>query len=235
MGALAASVGLPNHHPERQVQLLPRRQLLGRAGPGPPLLPFVDPEGAGTWEGLVMPNAEGHALISELAEDEQMREVYARFGLTVYFAQVFEAGAVNVIVLQDIIDGKVQSAEGVDEHFDRLFAAVLGRHVGTLADRLAAEDVQLCRQALAERNRLAHRYWREEIEKTATEEGRQSMVDDLDVARDLFMRADDALERVVYRIGEPVGVTSELVQEMVEEMRQGTPLSSHAVDRPPLP
>jgi hypothetical protein len=98
-----------------------------------------------------------------------MREVYARFGLAVYFAQVFEAGAVNIIVLQDILDEQLRSASEVDEHFDRLFKAVLGRHVRTLSERLPSTQLQLCRDALATRNRLVHHYWYEQIEKTMTE------------------------------------------------------------------
>lgn len=169
-----------------------------------------------------MPTDEGRALMAELDDvDDQHREVFARFGLAVYMAQVFEHGAVNLLCVLDMAEGRLTSADEVDAHFDQLFADMLGKHVRRLTNRgtLERADLDLCTRALAARNRLAHRYWREEIVSMATEAGRQRMVDDLDAGRALFQGAIEALDRVLFAVGAALGFTPERVAEAAEQMR----------------
>jgi hypothetical protein len=44
------------------------------------------------------------------------------------------------------------------------------------------------------------------------------MIDELDEARHLFRRADDALERVLFEVGMHVGITPGQVQEEVRRL-----------------
>ncbi len=133
------------------------------------------------------------ARIDELDDNgDQQREVYARFGLAVYMAQVFEAGVSNLIVVAEGVEGRLTSRQEVDRRFDELYRQVLGRLVRVLEQdqRIDEKDLSVCRRALDERNRLMHHYWREQITSMATPAGRQRMVDELDAARELFQQAD---------------------------------------------
>ena len=72
-------------------------------------------------------------------EDAHVREVYARFGLAMYFAQVLEHAIVNAITILDLIPNKRYLAldrtdweSQVDSFMDRQFEATMGRMLRTL-------------------------------------------------------------------------------------------------------
>jgi hypothetical protein len=169
-----------------------------------------------------MPNDEGRALISELDEDERVREVYARFGLAVFFAQVFEAGVVNLIFFSERLEGRWVSDEEIDRRFDELYGHVLGKLVRMLESqgRLPEPDLDLCRQALKERNRLAHRFWREAVENFMTPRGMQRLLDDVDGCRALFVQADEVTTALLHELGSPHGLTPEAVEQQAERIRE---------------
>jgi len=54
-------------------------------------------------------------MVSEYDEDEHVKEVYARFGLAVYYAQVLEHGLVNALVVLDLIPNRRHLARSRDE------------------------------------------------------------------------------------------------------------------------
>ncbi|MCW2674081.1 MAG: hypothetical protein JWP14_2670 [Frankiales bacterium] len=155
-----------------------------------------------------------HARIEDFDEDEQHREVYARIGLAVYAAQVFETSVANLIAVAEAIDGRHRSQVELDNRFDDLFGQMLGRLVTLLESdqRLSDSDLAVCRQAQEQRNRLAHRYWREEMEDMITQTGRQRMVDDLDSARELFRVADGITDAVLFRVAAVHGITADAVE-----------------------
>lgn len=47
-------------------------------------------------------------IVQSHDEDEHVKEVYARFGLAVYFAQVLEHGLVNALVILFLLPRKLQ-------------------------------------------------------------------------------------------------------------------------------
>jgi hypothetical protein len=66
------------------------------------------------------------------AEWEQ-REVYAKFGLAIYFCQVLEAGLVNYLVLlRRASDGGTATAADVDELYVELFGNTFGRNMNNV-------------------------------------------------------------------------------------------------------
>ena len=100
--------------------------------------------------------------------DEEVRDVYAHFGLAYYMSQVLEHTLVNLITLAQLIRPHTIPA-GVttqEELWSKNFALTLGRMVQQLptdyydtsvvADKLSA--------AVRTRNELAHRFFRERAE-----------------------------------------------------------------------
>jgi len=73
-----------------------------------------------------MPDADGHDLIAELDDGDRQREVYARFGLAVYMAQVFEHGLVNLVVFVERLAGKISTADDWDDRFEALVRNTMG-------------------------------------------------------------------------------------------------------------
>ncbi|MGW4824049.1 hypothetical protein ACWEP4_35185 [Streptomyces sp. NPDC004227] len=198
-----------------------------------------------------MPSEEGYAQIHELEDDgEQQREVYARFGLAVYSAQVLETGIANLISFTELIAGRPTTVEDFDVRIKRLWTRTLGALLKEVesGSMLGRGELDLCQQALAERNRITHRFWRESIENTVTPWGRQRLLDQVDAARRLFIRANDASDEMFFRVAAARGITKELALSMVREMQADvidkddrehrpawtTPLRFGAGGRPPM-
>jgi hypothetical protein len=49
------------------------------------------------------------------SEDEQIKEIYARFGVAMYFAQVLENDLVNALVVWDFLRSHVKAATSPGE------------------------------------------------------------------------------------------------------------------------
>lgn len=161
-----------------------------------------------------MPDTRGFDLIAELPDDgSRQKEVYARFGLVAFKAQVFDHALVNLLTVAGSVDDRMTQNE-VDQCLEKLFKKTSGQLVNDVSaqSRLEAEDLGICRHAVAERNRLIHRFFREHAENFMTSRGQQAMLDDLGEIGDLIERADGACHRVMMRIGAPYGFTDEAVE-----------------------
>jgi hypothetical protein len=151
--------------------------------------------------------------IGSLPNDgSRQKETYARYGLAMYYAQVFEHGLVNAIVLARQINGRITDVTDWDRAFEAEFrrrSSDLARRVGSYSG-LDDIDRELLRCAVAERNRLAHRFFRDHSEDALSVVGMQRMLDDADNARDLFGRADAVCERLcdeaMNQLGIPIQV-----------------------------
>lgn len=94
-------------------------------------------------------------------ENYQTREVYAKFGLAVYFAQVLEAGVVNLLTIARIFPDRTATREDfttvMENYFRRTFGSLRTAVTPYLGDDTALlNDLQ---RAVAQRNTLIHGYW----------------------------------------------------------------------------
>lgn len=121
---------------------------------------------------------DGHAEPTH-REDWEVREVYAAFGVAVYFAQVVEFAVVNhIAIARTVAGGRRLTGSEFDALFDELFGATLGRNLKEL-HALLSDDPSLSddlRQALALRNRLVHHWMRERIMDMGTSRKRATMM-----------------------------------------------------------
>jgi hypothetical protein len=114
-------------------------------------------------------------------DGSRQQEVYARFGLAVYWAQVFEVGLANLIVVlvsHRARTGRPLSRNQVDELYESLFAKTAGRLVGELRRALGDDPhIDICEEAVKERNRLMHHFFRIHDRDFLTLAGKQRMVE----------------------------------------------------------
>lgn len=159
---------------------------------------------------------------------EQTKEVYARFGLAFYFAQVLEHGVVNALVMLDLIPNRhrqVRTVKEWEEMFDSFMSEHFERTMGRLFRDLRAvtnvpADLEtLLRDALTRRNRLAHAFFRDHSENFLSEGGRHRMIADADECRAVFVAADDRLERVIDPLRRKAGITDQMVQDLMAKMK----------------
>ena len=148
-------------------------------------------------------------------EEDQIRDVYAHFGLAVYLAQVLEHGIVNAMVAGRLPyrDGVTRS--DIDAFMGDQFEKPLGRLIAALGGNTAVPDAlsSKLREALKKRNWLAHHYFRERAVEFMNESGRSTMIDELKLAQALFQEVDATLSAVVRPIEERYGITKDKLAE----------------------
>ncbi|HKG61645.1 MAG TPA: hypothetical protein VKB05_17945 [Pyrinomonadaceae bacterium] len=161
-------------------------------------------------------------------ESDDIKEVYARFGLALYCAQVLEHGIVNALVVVDLIPSrrhlarsKAEWEAAVDAFMGLHFEHTMGKLMYDLrsVSRIPTDLDDLLKRALKKRNWLAHEFFRERATEFLTSTGRDQMLTEVDKCRDLFKAADEALENVVKPLLSAAGITDEILEREYEAMR----------------
>jgi hypothetical protein len=162
-------------------------------------------------------------------EDDHHREVYAHYGLAMYCAQVLEHELANFVVVSRSIAGAFASHEEREALWAELFGSTMGRQLRhALAEsRLDNDQVEALERALKARNFLAHDYFRERIGKLESERGRNEMIEELDEIRDTFIAADASVSPITRELMERGGVTREMIQAHVEQLRAAAASADH--------
>lgn len=173
-----------------------------------------------------------------MIDDEHVREVYAYFGLAVYYAQVLEHGIVNAMVVLRLPHRDRFTKGDIDAFMDQQFENTLGKLIKNLqAETTLPPDLEeLLRQALKTRNWLCHDYFRERAFEFGTEAGREKMLAALLDAKELLTRADKRLDSVVKPLADRCGITEVLFQEAYQALCREHGISTElgaAPDRAP--
>ncbi len=154
-------------------------------------------------------------------ENDHHREVYAHYGLAMYCAQVLEHELANFVVVSRSIAGKFTNVEEREALWQTLFASTMGRQLRAALEesRLDEEGVRALERALQARNFLAHDYFRERIDKFATELGRSEMIEELDGIRDTLIAADTAVSPVTLKLMARSGITRDMIEAHVKLLK----------------
>ena len=168
--------------------------------------------------------------MTEYDHTPHVREVYARYGLAVYCAQVLEHGLVNALVILDLIPSRRHLARSseewgadVDAFMDRHFEATMGRMMRNLRDvtEVSVDLDRLLSDALNKRNWLVHDYFRERAMEFMSRAGREQMLCEVDECRDLFQAADERLEEIIAPLRNQAGITDKLLEREYRRMLEG--------------
>src|SRR5690606_33917830 len=119
---------------------------------------------------------------------EEVKDIYAHFGLAIYQAQCLEHGLVNALVFLDHIPKRrkfaksaTEWADSVDSFMESKFEYTLGRMIRELGEVTPVESglQDLLSLALKRRNWLAHGYFKDRAEDFLTKTGRAKMLSEL--------------------------------------------------------
>jgi hypothetical protein len=156
------------------------------------------------------------------ASDEdsvQIREVYSRYGLAMYQAQVLEHGMVNVVIVARMLPKMRDHSDrpAWEDAFDRAYDVELAKTFGNMLRaleplKLPEELVDRLRVAKIERDRLAHRFFREHDEDFLGRTGRTVMIAECEDAIEMFTAIDADLEEHMRPQRERRGITSEWIE-----------------------
>lgn len=160
-------------------------------------------------------------------EDEQCRDVYAHFGLAIYAAQSLEQAIIHSLVMMDHFPKAAPNfttREKWESEYDEFFDQEASRTMGQLIGRLQKIGVpstnieENLKASLKKRNWLAHSYFSDRAMEFMSKKGRESMIRELEEARDQFFSVDNQLSQITRKIAESYGMTDELFNKIMEKM-----------------
>lgn len=160
-------------------------------------------------------------------ESEQIKDVYAHFGLAVYCGQVLEHGLVNALLVLDFIPSqrpRVRTRREwettMDAFMDKRFEDTMGKLMKRLsaATTITPDLEGILLEALRKRNFLAHDFFRERAIDFMTFAGREQMLNEVDVCRELFKSADRALESILQPLRVQYGISDEALETEYQVM-----------------
>ncbi|HYM46063.1 MAG TPA: hypothetical protein VES65_07880 [Solirubrobacteraceae bacterium] len=161
-----------------------------------------------------------HVVESISRGDWEQREVYAKFGLAIYFCQCLESQVVNYVIALRGAAGSVTTRQEVDALFGELFGNTLGRNLRH-AVRILGDDKILLDElepVLRLRNELVHHWMRERALDQGTSNKRRAMVEELDAAIEQLQAADAKLVERTQRLLEQIGVSRVAIEKEHERL-----------------
>ena len=165
--------------------------------------------------------------MAHISEEDHIKEVYARFGLALYMSQVLEHGIVNALVVLDLIPNRRHTVRSksewemlVDDFMEGRFKKTMGTLIKSLKAirHIPPELENEMREALHQRNWLAHGFFRDRSTDFGSYTGREKMLTEVDAARDLFSRIDDALEEIMNPLWHKAGITQEIFDQAYQKI-----------------
>lgn len=160
-------------------------------------------------------------------ESEKVREVYAHYGLAMYWAQCLEQSIFQHLLFFDHFPKALEAyttPENWAEEFDRYEVRELSQTMGKLIRRLRevgqpTESVEVAlARALKSRNWLAHGYFADRAIEFTDSEGRQDMIEELDELRESFRCCAEELDAVSLPAARNLGFTDEMLEKVQAEM-----------------
>jgi hypothetical protein len=162
--------------------------------------------------------------------DWEQREIYAHFGLALYFCQVVEAALVNYLLLLDRATGEREMAESeIDDLFVELFGNTLGRNIHNVKRILGEHGDWVLADQMADtlklRNELIHHWMRTRAMLQGTSENRLAMIDELEGATAKLQDADRAIsertQAMLAKTDLPEGIVQAEYQRLTDLAERG--------------
>ena len=160
-------------------------------------------------------------MIEEIDDESwQIREVYAKYGLAMYFAQCLETGLVNLLVALKLKDRDKITRTDIDSFIEVNYEKTLGKLISSLKRAMKiSEDLEAdLKELLDVRNYLAHRYFRVKAVDFMKKEGRQHMLSELECFISKLESGDIMIESITAVIVKQYGITDETISKIVEDI-----------------
>lgn len=158
-------------------------------------------------------------------DPEQMKEMYAYFGLASYLAQCFEY-SLGVFIL---VHNKLTKPGFTGRDFEELEKVLHKKTMGNLLNDLKKyvtikpDDSKIMDNALERRNYLTHHFFYTRAAYMMSQAGVDKMIEELkDIAND-FKVADAAIVAMYTKITKLLGMTDEMVVKEMEKLRATSP------------
>ena len=160
-------------------------------------------------------------------DDEEVRDVYAYYGLAMYWASCLEQSIFQHLLFFDHFPrafASYENAEKWEREFDEFESKEMKQTMGKLVRRLKESGQPTTKieasldQSLKARNWLVHSYFPDRAVQFMLSDGRIEMISELQSLRDQFMDCANAIDELSKPILEKHGFTEEFQQRALDEL-----------------
>jgi len=165
-------------------------------------------------------------------EEEEIKSIYAAFGVAIYYAQCLEHGIVNSLVtialMPEFSKGLIpleQWPKMLDDFMNKHFETTLGTMIKALNRSIGvpSELQRMLEESRKTRNWLAHGYFRDRAEHFLSSDGRAKMMAELEESRLLLHQTDALLEQSFESVRLQYGITDTLIEkELANLLKQAS-------------
>lgn len=151
----------------------------------------------------------------------ELAPVMEAYGAGCYAAQSLESSLRLLLVLSRLARTGEQISAEAFEHVESETSWISLMQLFKKAKKKAYfsnHDYRTVKSAIVARNLLIHKYWRRNVTKTLTPEGRALAVDDIDQLKRQIIAADQLILALVDRYLKEYGISTEALQQKAEEM-----------------
>lgn len=130
---------------------------------------------------------------TQIPESEQSKELFAYFGLAVYYCQALEQQLTNLLLLTKLSRGKTPTDAEIAELYQRKLSNSLGQLIKEIQHHFpfSEEETSQLQAVWKERNHIVHDYFKERIQETFTPAGRAHMIRELEALQEQGKPAGD--------------------------------------------
>lgn len=153
-------------------------------------------------------------------ESERMRDIYAHFGLAVYYSQCIERTISIGLVTVFNIDVKNMTQEKFDDELGHNFKKTLGALLREVKKSKHIDDdfqAELS-EVLDKRNWITHHYFWDRAVQMMGKEGQLSMINELNEIADRFHETDIMLMDILKDWRRFKGISDERVEEILQKL-----------------
>ena len=160
-------------------------------------------------------------FFNTLDDDAKAKEIYAHFGLAVYYAQVLEEQAIVMIAICRQVKNKLTTQGQVDNLWDdyHLGVRTLGMLINEIKQlyNISDNDFKELKNVLRFRNYITHDYFRLNIELFYSDLGQKRMIKDFIEFRDRAKSLDDKLLQYLKIYSDKIGMSPERIDEIMKQ------------------
>lgn len=158
-------------------------------------------------------------------DEVQIREVYSRYGLAMYMAQVLEHGMVNAAIVMGTLPTMRSHPDEASWHatFDRAYENGLALTYGNMLRQLEAIAefprplLDRARAAKEDRDVLAHRFFRQNDLAFMNPAGRTAMIAECEERVELFKSLAEDIDAFIAPIQAKHGISQEWIERAMEQ------------------
>jgi hypothetical protein len=153
-------------------------------------------------------------------DEEQIKEVYARFGLAMYQAQCVER-AIAILLATEYGPGPTKITRSqYDDLLESLFKKTFGGLIAHLRKsvNVPSNFDDTLREALNKRNWLAHEYFWDRAGHFLSDKGRNIMLSELNEIIEYFSNLDQQVTEIYQAWAEKHGITKDRINIEMENL-----------------